>query len=161
MLKALFWFVVSAGATLIFGAGMLFVFGQSNRLVCRHPEPSTTACGVSHVVLRVLPLPGWQASQVTAAYVEEDCNDGCTYRTALRTEIGSKPINEVWTDQQGYNEQLADQINSFIQDGRAPALVIDDQPELWVILLLLGLTAMALVIEAVGFGASAVKALRG
>jgi hypothetical protein len=161
MFKALFWFTVSALGTLLFGAVMLFVFGQSNRLVCRHPQPSTTTCSVSHVLLRTVPLPGWQADGVTEAYVQEDCDDGCTYRTALRTDEGTKPINEVWTDQERYNEGIAAEINAFINNGRAPTLVIDDQPQAWVILLLVGLTAMVLVIEAVAFGAQAIRALRG
>jgi len=161
MLRAIFWFSVSAIGTVLFGAVMLFFFGQSNRLVCRHPEPSTTTCSVSHVLLRTVPLPGWQAASVTEAYVQEDCDDGCTYRTALRTEDGSRPLNEVWTDQQDYNNQVADQINTFINNGRAPTLVIDDQPALWVILLLLGLTAMALGIEVIVFGAQAIGALLG
>lgn len=161
MFKAMFWFAVSAIGTLLFGAVMLFIFGQSNRLVCRHPDPSTTTCSVSHVLLRTVPLPGWQADGITEAYVERDCDDGCTYRTALRTEDTSRPINEVWTDQQSYNDGVAAQINAFINDGRAPTLVIDDQPQAWVILLLVGLTAMALVIEVVIFGAQAIGALRG
>ena len=149
MLKTVFWFVVSVLGTLLFGAVMLFFFGQSNRLVCRHPEPSTTTCSVSHLLLCTVPLPGWQVANVTEAYVQEDCNDGCTYRTALRTADDSRPLNEVWTDQQSYNEGLARQINAFIDDGHAPTLVIDDQPQLWVIMLLVGLTAMALAIEGV------------
>ena len=159
MFKALFWFAASALGTVAFGAVMLFIFGQSNRLVCRHPEPSTTTCSVSHVLLRTVPLPGWQATGVTEAYVQEDCDEGCTYRTALRTEDGIHAVNEVWTDQQRYNEDVAAQINDFINDGRAPTLVIDDQPQAWVILLLVGLTAMALVIEVLVFGAQIVNAL--
>ena len=149
MLKTLFWFVVSLTGTLLFGGVMLFFFGQSNRLVCQHPEPRTTTCSETHLLLRTVPLPGWYVAGVTEAYVQEDCNDGCTYRVALRAAGGSKPVNEVWTDQQSYDDSLATQINTFINNSQAPTLVIDDQPQLWVILLLAGLTAMALVIEVV------------
>ena len=159
MLKTLFWFVVSVTGTLLFGGVMLFFFGQSNRLVCQHPEPSTTACSETHLLLRIVPLPGWHVAGVTEAYVQEDCNDGCTYRVALRAAGGSKPVNEVWTDQQSYDNRMAAQINTFISDGRAPTLVIDDQPQLWVMLLLAGLTAMALVIETVAAVAQVARAV--
>ena len=153
MLKTLFWFVVSVVGTLLFGGLMLFFFGQSNRLVCQHPEPRATTCSETHLLLRLVPLPGWHVTGVTEAYVQEDCNDGCTYRVALRAAGGNKPVNEVWTDQESYDNNMAAQINTFINDGKAPTLVIDDQPQLWVILLLVGLTAMALVIEVVAAGA--------
>src|SRR5258708_10762030 len=102
MLKALFWFVVGMAGTVLFAGVMLLIFGQSDRLECRHQGDGLASCNVAHVLLGVVPLPGWQASGIREAYVDKSCDsDGCTYRTALRTQDGGgRPISEVWTDQQ-------------------------------------------------------------
>jgi hypothetical protein len=151
MLKALFWFVVGTAATVIFFAIMLFIFGQTDRVVCRHQGDGLASCSVSHVLLNVVPLPGWQADNVSQAHVERDCqSDGCTYRTALVTAAGdNRPISEVWTDQQAQDQRLASEINDFILDANAPTLVIDNAPAAWVIWLLAGLAAMTIVIQGI------------
>ena len=81
--KALFWFVIGTAGTVLLAGIMLFFFGQSDRLECRHQGDGLASCTVSHVLLGTVPLPGWQASGISEAYVEHDCpSDGCTYRTA-------------------------------------------------------------------------------
>jgi hypothetical protein len=140
---------------------MLFFFGQSDRLECRHQGDGLASCTVSHVLLGTVPLPGWQASGISEAYVEHDCpSDGCTYRTALRTQGGSsQPISEVWTDQQAQDLQLADEVNAFISNSEAPTLVVDQQPQAWVIWLVGGLAVMAVVIQGLALIAQIVRAL--
>jgi hypothetical protein len=162
MLKALFWLVVGMAGTLLFAGIMLFVFGQSDRLECRHAGAGQASCAVTHVLLGLLPLPGWQAS-INQALVEESCDsDGCTYRTALRTRGGaSHPITEVWSDQRATYQDQAAQINDFLADGSAPPLVIEQDPPTWVLLLLGGLTLMAIVIQGIVFLAQAVRSIFG
>src|SRR5438067_10860932 len=109
IVKALFWFVIGTVATVLFAGVMLFIFGQSDRLECRHAADGAATCAVSHVLLGTVALPGWQASGIKQAIVEEDCDsDGCTYRTVLRTrDGGSRRISDVWTDQQAQDQQRA------------------------------------------------------
>ena len=163
MLKALFWFAAGTAATVLFFAIMLFIFGQTDRVVCRHQGDGLASCSVSHVLLNVIPLPGWTADNVSQAHVESDCpSDGCTYRTDLLTAGGdSRPISEVWTDQQAQDQALASEINDFIMDANAPTLVIDNAPAAWVIWLLAGLAAMSLVIQGVILATQVARSLFG
>jgi hypothetical protein len=163
MLKALFWLVVGLAGTLLFAGIMLFVFGQSDRLECRHAGDGQANCAVTHVLLWTLPLPGWQANGINQALVEESCDsDGCTYRTALRARGGaSHPITEVWSDQRATYQDQAAQINDFLADGSQPPLIISQDPPTWVLLLLGGLTLMAIVIQGVVFLAQGARAVFG
>jgi hypothetical protein len=162
MLKAIFWFVFGTIATLFFAGLMLFVFGQAQRVSCRSEEPGLAACTVSSTLLGVLPLPGWTLDRVVKASVEEDCNDGCTYRTDLVTQSGqSRPINEVWTDQEAQDRDMADQINAFILANDTPVLVIDNPMTAWVIWLVIGLSVMSLLIQDVVLVAQLAKSLFG
>ena len=162
IVTALFWFVIGTAATLLFAGVFLFIFGQSNRLVCQHQADRLASCTVSHVLLGRLPLPGWQASGVKEAYVEESCDSDCTYRTALRTSNGaSRPVSEVWTDQQAQNLQLADEVNAFINNSQAPTLVVDQPPQAWVIWLVGGLALMTIVILGIVVIAQMARVLLG
>ena len=148
MLKSIFLFVVGSAVSVAFFGVMLFLFGQTTRVECQHLEPALASCSVSSVVLGVLPLPGWKLDQVVSARVEEDCNDGCTYRTDLVTRSGqSRPVSEVWTDEEAADNAMAAQINDFIVSTDAPALVVTKPPAAWVIWLLGGLGVMSLVIQ--------------
>jgi len=149
IVKALFWFVIGTVATLVFAGIMLFIFGQSDRLTCRHDDGPLASCTVTHVLLGAVPLPGWQATGVSQAIVAQSCDsDGCTYRTELRTQGGTRrAISEVWTDQHSEDEALASKINDFLADSAAPTLVIEQQPQAWVLWLLGGLSLMAIVIQ--------------
>lgn len=150
MLKSTVWFVIGSAISVAFFGGLLFVFGQTIRVDCQHVEPTQVSCSVSSVVLGVLPLPGWKLDRVVKAQVEEDCNDGCTYRTVLVTTSGqSKPVSEVWTDEEAADNALAAQINDFIPAADAPELVVTKPPAAWVIWLLAGLGGMSLAIEGI------------
>ena len=162
IVKSLFWFIIGMLVTVLFFGVMLFVFGQSDHLECRHAGDGLVSCSVSHQLLGLVSLPGWQTSGINEAYVQEDCDDGCSYRTALRTPAGdSQPISEVWTDQHAQDVQLATQINAFIRNSEAPMLVIDQQPALWVIWLLAGLALMAVVIQSIVLIAQMARTLLG
>lgn len=148
MLKPIFWFVVGSAISVAFFAGMLFIFGQTTRVDCRHTEPTGVSCSVSSVLLGLLPLPGWKLDQVVNAQVEEDCSDGCTYRTDLVTRTGqSRPLSDVWTDEEAADNAMAAQINDFIASAGVAALVVTKPPAAWVIWLLGGLGVMSLVIQ--------------
>jgi len=163
MFKAFFWFVFGTLGTLLFAAVMLFIFGQSSRVSCRLEEPGLASCTVSNTLLGVLPLPGWTLDGVVMAKVEQDdCNDGCSYRTDLITRSGqSRPISEVWTDQEAQDNALADKINAFIQAGDAPTLAVDSALTTWVVWLVAGLAAMSIIIQGVSLLAQIVRSLFG
>ena len=71
----------------------------------------------------------------------------------------SRPISEVWTDQQAQDQRLASEINDFILDGNAPTLVIDNAPATWVISLLAGLAVMAVVIQGIVLAVQVARSL--
>ena len=162
MLKSIFWFLFGTGITVVFAGGMLFIFGQSQRVVCRHVEPTVVNCTVSNVLLNTVPLPGFSVNNVVGAEVQEDCDDGCSYRTALISQGGTRrPISEVWTDQQAQDDAMAQQINDFVRSPSQPSLVIDLPLIGWLIAMLGGMALISILIQAMVLATNLGRALLG
>jgi hypothetical protein len=162
MLKSIVWFVLGSALTLIFFGVMLFILGQSQRVICKHTGAGAASCTVTSTLLGVVPLSGWTLDNVVTARVQDDCNDGCTYRTALVTDGGAeKPVNEVWTDQEDQDRALAAQIDAFVHNAEAPTLVADMPAATWLIALLVGLAAMSFIIQGIVLVANVARGLFG
>jgi hypothetical protein len=104
--RVLVYLAVMAGIA-VFSGLMIFLIGNSIRVSCVRPADEKPTCTVTTILLGVRPTSSRIAAGVTRVQMEENCDDGCSYRALLLTSNGEGvPINEVYTDEGPVSRQI-------------------------------------------------------
>lgn len=126
----------------IMGLLLVYFAGQKTTLTCNRSD-GTLYCQLNASILnrymvRQTTLPG-----LSSAFVEESCDDDCTYRVILVTDKGNIPLTESLDSDRVRKEQSASTINSFLSNPSAPSLLLTEGAGLWpyagLVLLVIGI----------------------
>ncbi|HCU58067.1 MAG TPA: hypothetical protein DF984_07605 [Anaerolineaceae bacterium] len=112
---------------LIIGLVFMFVFGQISELRCEKPQLYVVQCSLEQKFLGVFPVSSKTFLDVNDAWVETSCDDdGCSYRVVLLTSDGQQPMTPYYSSGLGAREDMAWEINSYIQaEGTAPLFLTE------------------------------------
>lgn len=142
--RILKYLLMIAGTVVFFGL-FVVIFGNSTELTCARVAGENPTCKINRLFLGRYQVSSRVVENVTDVEVEEDCDDGCSYRPVLYTAGGqSVPVNDVYTDRGPVRRQV-DAIDSFLaSDAASYQMTI---PVSWWVMVLLG--GMGVVVAAV------------
>ncbi len=129
--------IVPLMSAMFFGFGLLFLYlmGQVSTLDCSRVGNGGVNCSLLTTWMDLSPLDEKPISQIELAYVQQQCDeDGCTYRVTLHSRFGDFPLTSLYSSGKAEKEQMAHQINTFVQDTSQPTLRLKHR-ELWGLLL--------------------------
>ncbi len=109
----------------LIGCLAFYFLGQSTTLDCTRLESAVINCQKQNHLLGVYPLGAESIGRLQGAWVEEECDDGCTYRVVLQTEQGDVPLTSYLSSGHSSKDEIAGQINMFVY-GQEPSLQIKD-----------------------------------
>ena len=104
---------------ILIGLLILYLFGQTSRLVCSQLVDKTVTCSLTTHVMDLIPLHTTEVPGVQSARVgQRDCSGTtCYYRLELVQANGVTPFTSNYSGGQSDKQILADQINRDLQDG--------------------------------------------
>ena len=112
---------------------ILFAFGTTGILQCERVEPTLVSCVKQVKWLSIVPRAEERIPGLQGAWVDESCDDSCTYRVVLITERGNVPLTDYYSSGRQSKEEKAARINRFVQ-GWEKTLEMEDGGGLWVVL---------------------------
>ena len=101
---------------MVIGLVFVFVFGQISELQCEKPQLYVTQCFLELKFLGIFPVSTRTFLDVNDAWVETSCDDdGCSYRVMLLTSDGQQPLTNYYSSGYDAQEDMAWEINNYIQ----------------------------------------------
>lgn len=142
--RVLIYLAVLAGITL-FSAVFILIFASSLQVSCVRPDGQSATCRITTILLGRYPMSSRVVAGVTDARMEENCDDGCSYRALLINADGdSVPVNDVFTDEAIPRRQI-DALRGFLRSGQ-PNLEYTEPVQWWVVALVGGLDLVGTLI---------------
>ena len=111
----------------VLGAVFFVVFAQATSLDCARREPREIVCERESVLLGRVQMRQDSIRGLRGAWVDESCDDGCTYRVVLTTDEGDVPLTGAYTSDQRTKVEITRAINGFVE-GDARTLQVEDRP---------------------------------
>lgn len=147
--KILKYLLLVAGTVAFFGL-FVVIFGNSTELTCARIAGENPTCRINRLFMGRYQTSSRIVEDVTDAVIEEDCDDGCSYRPVLYTAGGQGiPLNDVYTDWGPVKKQV-DEIDGFLASGGTSYQLKIPVPW-WVMILVGGMGAVAAAVLAVSF----------
>lgn len=148
MIPKIFILFLSMIGTVVFTAVFVFIFANSVNMTCTKQQDNTFTCQVEKRLLDQVPTSRYTISGVIGASTEEDCDDGCSYRTELLTvDGGRQAFNDVYTDFAPVQERT-NEINARIKQSDGPAFSVTEGIQWWLVIMLGGMAVIGLGVEA-------------
>ncbi|CAG0928299.1 hypothetical protein TFLX_00826 [Thermoflexales bacterium] len=122
---------------------LLTVNADAATLDCQRVEPGEIHCTRTLWILRIIPYERTAINDLRGAELaKDDCSDGCFYRVGLSSDTvyTLAPVSAGWSHDREAKQELADQINAFVEDESATYLFVIEGADTtsWVVLILLG-----------------------
>lgn len=150
MLSRILKYLLLVAGTVAFFGLFVVIFGNSTELTCARLAEENPTCRINRLFLGRYQTASRIVENVTDAAIEEDCDDGCSYRPVLYTAGGQGiPLNDVYTDWGPVKKQV-DEIDGFLASGRTSYQLKIPVPW-WVMILVGGMGAVAAAVLAVSF----------
>jgi hypothetical protein len=106
------------------GAIFTVVFGQVVTLDCVRPEPAEIICERRSTFLGIRLSEPQTIRDVQGAWVQENCDEGCTYRVMLTAGRSDVPLTRAYTSDERTKVETAAQINALATGGAPTAQII-------------------------------------
>ena len=107
----------------VVGLVVMVVFGQVSVLQCTRPEPSQVECVKEVRWLNVVPMRKERIKDLRGARVDEWNG---TYRVVLKTGEGEKPLGGYYSSAERGKEEIAAQINTYVEKIRGDSLEVQE-----------------------------------
>lgn len=147
--RILKYLLMIAGTVVFFGL-FVVIFGNSIELTCARVAGQNPTCKISRMFLGRYQISSRIVENVTDVEVEEDCDDGCSYRPVLYTAGGQGvPLNDVYTDHGPVRRQV-DDIDGFLASDASSYQMTIPVPW-WVMVLLGGMGGVTVAVLAISF----------
>jgi hypothetical protein len=118
----------------LMGALFFVIFARVTTLECRRPEPREIICERRSELVGAVQMRRETIRGLSGAWVDESCDDGCTYRVVLTTERGDVPLTNAYTSEQRKKIEIAEEVNLFV-DSERTSFEIEDRPSILVLAL--------------------------
>jgi len=150
MIRRILKYLLMIAGTVAFFGLFVVIFGNSTELTCARVAGENATCRINRLFLGRYQVSSRTVGNVTDAEIEEDCDDGCSYRPVLYTADGQGiPLNDVYTDWGPVKKQV-DDIDSFLSSGAASYEMKIPVPW-WVMVLVGGMGGVAAAVLAISF----------
>ena len=147
--RILKYLLMMAGTVVFFGL-FVVIFANSTELTCARLAGENPTCKINRLFLGRYQVSSRIVENVTDVEVDEDCDDGCSYRPVLYTAGGQGvPVNDVYTDWGPVKKQV-DDIDSFLS-GNAASYQMKIPVPWWVMALVGGMGIIAVAVLAISF----------
>ena len=150
MTRRILIYLALVAGVIAFSGLFVFVFGNSIEVSCAREAGQAPNCRITRALLGRVPIYKHDVLGVTEIQLDEDCDDGCSYRAVLVTASGEGvPLNPVYTDRGPVLRQM-DAFEPFL-NGSDSSLHYEEPVPWWVVALTGGLGLMGIAILAVNF----------
>lgn len=151
--KLLIYLAVMVGIVLFSGL-FIYIFGNSIQVSCLRGPGQNPTCRITTILLGRYPMSNRLVTEVAGVQMEEDCDDGCSYRAVLVNSDGQAyPVNEVYTDE-GIPRRQVEALQGFLFDPEQPSLEYTEPVQWWVVALIGGMDLVGILAIAGNFLAS-------
>lgn len=120
--------LINIGMALLFivsGLAVLLTFGNRTTLSCDRSQPPVGVCTLRTENILSRKEKPIAVNQLLGAYVDETIGkDGPTYRVVLQTTSGDIPFTNIYSSGSADKQQMADQINKFLQYSSLSTLLV-------------------------------------
>jgi hypothetical protein len=124
---------------ILFSGLFIVIFANSLQVSCVRSNGQHPMCRITTVLLGQYPTSSRVVTDVTRAQMDENCDDGCSYRAVLVDSNGDEyPVNEVYTDESIPRRQL-DALRAFLSNAEQTTLEYTEPVQWWVVALIGGL----------------------
>jgi hypothetical protein len=133
--------------SLCFGLLFILIFMNSTDINCHRQANETYTCQFKTLFFGRVQIREREIENIVDIVKERDiCDDGCSYRAEFVTSEGDRePLSSVWTDEGPVLEQV-NTIGSQMDAG-VVQITYHNDPPWWVLYLVGGLTAMAMLLS--------------
>jgi hypothetical protein len=115
---------------LISGTLLIFLAGRVTTLSCLR-ESNQVNCSLSSRLLnRYLPQES-NVVDLRSVYVEESCDDSCSYRVILVNPAGEVPLTSTLDSDKSGEQSKVNQINQYLQNTSQASFVLVSEAGLW------------------------------
>ena len=150
MTRKVLTYLAMAAGVFVFAGLFVLIFGNSIEVTCGRETAQAPNCRITRLLLGRVPVSNHDVLGVTDIQVDEDCDDGCSYRAVLVTASGEGvPLNFVYTDRGPVMRQI-DAFEPFL-NGSATSFHYEEPVPWWVVALTGGLGLMGIVMLAMNF----------
>jgi hypothetical protein len=129
------WMGLFIGSVLFTIVGLLvsYLAGQVSTLECSKTDGKPN-CQLRTTFMNKYPLKTIPIRDLQSAYVEESCDDNCTYRVILVTGVGQQALTSGADSDQSGKNNLAKKVNDFLAGPNPAGLKISDGGGWWLAL---------------------------
>jgi hypothetical protein len=150
MTRRILIYLALVAGVIAFSGLFVLVFGNSLEVSCARETGQAPNCRITRLLLGRVPVSNHDVLGVTDIQLDEDCDDGCSYRAVLVTASGEGvPLNPVYTDRGPVMRQI-DAFETYLS-GTGSSLQYEEPVPWWVVALIGGLGLMGIAILAVNF----------
>lgn len=138
MTRNLMTYLVVMASMALFSGLFIVLFANSIETSCVRDGPGEVNCRITRKLLGRVPLGSRDVVGITDAQIEENCDDGCSYRLLLITSGGQgTPLNDVFTDR-GPVARQEEAFSGFLA-GTETSFAYKEPVMWWVIILVGGM----------------------
>lgn len=142
MIRNLMTYLAVIAGMALFSGLFIVLFANSVETSCVREATGEVNCRITRKLLGRFPLGTRDVLGITDVRIEEDCDDGCSYRLLLITSGGqSTPLNDVYTDR-GPVRRQQEAFSGFLA-GTETSFAYKEPVMWWVIFLVGGMDLVA------------------
>ena len=133
----------------VLGSALTVVFGQSVTLDCARDEPAYIVCERRSTFMGVPLAEPRTISGLEGAWVEEHCDDDCTYRVVLVADRGDTPLTSSFSSGASAKDEVAREVNAYV-DSDQQSSMIQSRPQKLAMWMSLSFVAIGLLLPLFG-----------
>lgn len=133
---------------MLFSGLFIFIFANSLQVSCVRGGGGDPTCRITTILLGQYPISSRIVTGVTQARMDENCDEGCSYRAALVDSVGDEyPVNEVYTDE-GIPRRQLEALRAFLSNPQQTSLEYTEPVTWWVVMLIGGMDLIGILVVA-------------
>jgi hypothetical protein len=108
------------------GIFITYLVGLVSTLECSKATGGKATCTLTTSFMNLHTVKQQSIQELKSAYMDESCDDSCTYRVILVTGYGDQPLTSSLDSDHSGKQRMIDQVNKFTSNPDSDSLKISD-----------------------------------